>query len=475
MRPFFQNRYISPVITLFLGFQLAGCFFSTYYKKHASFNKAFEEDNLDKAEQLLIKDKKGPKGKERFLYFVNRGVTAHKLGDYEKSNEFLEKAHSFLESVPKDYVGGALSFIINPSITAYKGEDHEKLFVYYYKALNFLFLQEYRNALVECRRLNIKLKQLSDRYGQKTRYKKDAFIHTLMGVIYQANKEYNNAFIAYRNACNVYQEHYQKMFGIHAPGQLKQDLLFTAYQTGLYDQVRYYEKLFGVQYTPPKRGKEEGDVVCFWHNGLGPFKDQWSINFVVVKGAMGAVSFNNEELGLAFPFPMPGDAPQGLEDLKVLRVAFPKYVQRFPLYDKAWVAVDNQKKSFEILEDINAIALKTLKQRMLWEFSKTLLRLAVKKALEHQIGRANAGLGVLSGIVNAATEKADTRNWTTLPHSIYYTRLRLPAGKHDIQFHAHRKKEFYAEETQTETLNVHPFTTTFCVFDSVEVAPIELP
>ena len=50
-----------------------------------------------------------------------------------------------------------------------------------------------------------------------------------MGLIFDANRDYNNAFIAYRNAVDIYQEDYLPLFGLDAPKQLQQDLLRTAY------------------------------------------------------------------------------------------------------------------------------------------------------------------------------------------------------------------------------------------------------
>ena len=54
-----------------------------------------------------------------------------------------------------------------------------------------------------------------------------------MGIIYQSSKDYNNAFIAYRNAVDVYENEYAKMFGMRVPQERKIDLLNTAKWTGL--------------------------------------------------------------------------------------------------------------------------------------------------------------------------------------------------------------------------------------------------
>jgi hypothetical protein len=88
----------------------------------------------------------------------------------------------------------------------------------------------------------------------------------------------------------------------------------------------------------------------------------------------------------------------------------------------------------ELAEDVNKIAFHSLRQRMLQEFGKGLLRAALKKATEHSLRKEDERLGAVIGIVNAITEKADTRNWQTLPHSIYYSRVPLKEGVNPVKF-----------------------------------------
>jgi uncharacterized protein len=74
------------------------------------------------------------------------------------------------------------------------------------------------------------------------------------------------------------------------------------------------------------------------------------------------------------------------------------------------------------------------------ELSKSLLRIAIKKAAEYKVKKQNKLLGKIVEGIGFATEKADTRNWQTIPHSIYYTRLRLHEGAHRITFKAFSEK-----------------------------------
>jgi len=280
------------------------------------------------------------------------------------------------------------------------------------------------------------LQQLSDKYDSDKKYKRDAFVHLLMGIIYEADKDYNNAFIAYRNAYDIYQDDYTVLFEMEAPPQLKEDLLRTSLLSGLQSEHEFYKNEFDrldYQYNPP----DGGDLVFFWHNGLSPIKSEWSINFVIHRKD-NWVTFVNEEYNLSFPFNLSDHNEKdkdGLADLEVFRVAFPKYVERPVYYKKASITSNGNTISLEPIEDINKIATQVLQQRMTLELSRALVRAALKKVTEYQMRKENKALGSLFGIINAITEKADTRNWQTLPHSIYYSRVSMKLGTNEVTLH----------------------------------------
>ncbi|HRI78504.1 MAG TPA: hypothetical protein PLR06_03130, partial [Cyclobacteriaceae bacterium] len=409
---------------------------ATYYQSNIGFNQEFEKGDLERAlKTLRTKSSGDATGKKQFLFEVNNGLLLSLLGRYEESNHYFEKAFIYGEDYHINYLNEAASYLTNPNFTAYKGEDHEHLMLLYFKALNYLKMDKTEEALVECRRLNIRLQQLTDRYESETKYRKDAFIHTLMGIIYDAEKDYNNAFIAYRNAVEVYQDDYQRLFKLNAPEQLKADLLRTAWLSGMMDELASYKKQFGMEdyeYKP----HEGGDLVFFWHNGLSPVKVEWGINFFITRRG-DWITFTNPELGLSFPFNISGYDERdrrGLSNLEVFRVAFPKYVERREYYTSSAIDFDGQRYPLQLLEDVNQVAFKCLDERMTLELSKALIRVALKKASEYQLRKEDRMAGSLLGVINAITEKADTRNWQTLPHSILYTRIPLHTGTNQVAF-----------------------------------------
>lgn len=444
-----------------------------YHAKQIKFQRLFLASKWEEADAILAKDKKAEKSKNRLLYYFDRGLVAHLRGRYQESNHFFEQAYLTHENFLTRPIDEVLVFLINPTVTEYKGEAHEVLLLHYYKALNFLQLGQYEAALVECRRLSIKLNQLSDKYGGSKDYRRDAFIHTFMGLVYQANHDYNNAFIAYRNAVEIYQEDYQHLFGLQIPAQLKKDLIYTAYKVGFYEQVAHYKQLFKLSYNPEKE-PGSSDVVFLWNNGLGPVKDEWSIKFTLIRRG-GVIFFENKDQGLVFPFPLPADRKEGagLSTLKFVRVAFPVYKNRPLLYDHAIVTTDqSSQQPLELLEDVNAISFCILKQRMVSELSKVLLRIALKQAAAHQVQKANPLLGVMLSGVNFLTEKADTRNWQTLPHSIYYTRVRLPEGNHSIGFSASSRRYPWARKHQELDICLQKGKTAFQIVNTPYTIPV---
>jgi len=466
-KPAIRRRVVSFCTSIFL---LTSFSCANYYAQHYDFNKEFERGDLQKALATLQKNTDDERGKTRFIHFANQGLLLSILGQYDESNAALEKAFLFGEDYRVNYFHEAASYFTNPNFTVYKGEDHEHLMVLYFKAINFLKMNRPEDALIECRRLNIRLNQLSDKYTSEKKFQQDAFVHTLMGIIYQSTGDYNNAFIAYRNAVNVYEGTYDSLFGIVVPEQLKIDLLNTAYWTGFNAEFEEYKIKFSKEdYVP---AKPEAELVFFWHNGLGPIKDEWSVNFAINPSGDNAVVFTNDMLGFSFPYEVKEKEDQSrLTSLQLFRVAFPRYLERPTYFSSAVIeSSDSVTYPLELSEDISKVAFLSLKQRMFQEFSKGLLRAALKKATEQSIRKDDERLGALIGLMNVITEQADTRNWQTLPHNILYARVPLKEGANDIRF--------TMQSVDTKGPVTYPFTyqakkgqTLFHTFSSLEALP----
>ena len=215
-------------------------------------------------------------------------------------------------------------------------------------------------------------------------------------------------------------------------------------------------------------------MIFFWNNGLGPVKDEWSINFFIVRGKGGLVTFVNEEYGFSFPFMLDKGADNSttFSDLKFVRVAFPKYRERKPYYRKAGMIASHKEYPLELAQNINEIAFKTLEDRMIRELANSLLRLAFKQAAEKAVSKKAENLGALLSIVNALSEKSDTRNWQTLPYSISYARIPLPSGENTVEFKSLSPGKS-RENVLSFKFNINKGGTIFRMFHTLDSIPLE--
>jgi len=428
---------------------IAGC--ATFYNKTQSVQKSISSGNFEQAKKLLDKDKKWASNNHKVLYFMNQGMVHFNLGDYKKSNEYLNMADLYYEDYRKNFGYEALALVTNPMTKPYKPEDFEVIMVHFYKAMNFIGLNNYESALVECRRINLRLLQFNENYKEnKNKYARDAFAHNLMGIIYQATGDYNNAFIAYRNSLEIYESDYTELFGTKAPKQLKIDLINSARKMGFHNEVIFYENKFG--FKAEETPSNTGDLVFFWMNGFGPVKSEWGINFTNMGVKGDAVLFGNDELGFTFPLVISNRSSAekaAFSKLSVIRIAIPKYLERKPVAQQAILTTSKGNIQLELAQDINAIAFQCLQDRMAREIGNTLLRFATKKVVEELARSQNKNAGTIVNLVNAMTEKADTRNWQSLPYSISYARVALPEGNHDVQI-----VQTGARFNQTDKINV---------------------
>jgi uncharacterized protein len=443
---------ILPAIML-----LAAC--ATYYQKSQVLMEAVYAGNYKEADKIIDKGKLRKQKRNKLLYYLNKGTILFMDGQPEESNKYFQQADYFIEDFQKNYAAKAATLLVNPTLETYEGESYEKIMVHYYTVLNYLQMNKLDEALVECKRMQIKLTRITDYYKGKNKYKDDAFVHLLTGIVYDAQNDYNNAFIAYRNAYKTYNEVYATELNTPVPAQLKYDLVRTAVLTGFTQEAEDYKKEFGLENYDPRK-EPRSSLVTFWNNGYSPVKDQWSINFSVIPAGDGWVNFTNWDLGLNFPFYVGGDT-KSLTSLNFIRVAFPKYISRLPVTRSAVISIDSVgvEAKLQVAENLDKIAYVSLKDRMLKEMGEALLRLALKQVAAAQLRKENELAGAALSIAGAISEQADTRNWQTLPNTISYSRIMLNAGTFAGKFKTEKQDMPF-------TATVRKNATTFKLFQS---------
>ena len=441
---------------MLLAVLLASC--ATYNQQVQGYYSSLRSGDYTNAAKELDKNKLLKKDRNRLLYLLERGKVSHLMGQWDSSNTYFNEADLLMETARTSAKDIALGNLLNPMMKTYKAEDFETYLVHYYKAINYLQLGETDEALVEARRISLRIYAQEDKVGNKNKYKDDAFSLMVQGIIYEKGGDVNNAFISYRNAADVFLASKDDYYGIAMPDQLKKDLLRTAYLNGFMDELGRYERLLNTTYhnedKPPG-----GELVLFWENGSAPVKGQQDLFFSLFKNAGGGFFFADANNAFSVPFDFSSGYSSDnikLENLRSFRVALPKYEAVQPVYTGAVAQSGSVNVKLEAAEDVNNLAFATLRERMLRELSSTLTRLAIKKLAEAAIrppdrkdsdGKAKSeeqrkkenkedatreAIALGLQLFNFASEKADTRNWQSLPHTIYYARIPLQQGENNI-------------------------------------------
>lgn len=381
---------------------LAGC---------ATFSETIQSTERSLAQQqpklaLAEYEKRKPGSADQVLYLMNRGMLLRMAGDYEQSTRELEEAKKLIDNLRAVSLREqALSFAVNDATTSFVGEDFEQVMVHAYLALNYLEQRRLDAARVEALQADLLLRQIAP--GSLVRpYAEDAFTRYLTGIVYEDQREWSDAMIAYRKAHEAYQGQLER-FGVALPEPLKHDLIRLADRMGLDQEAERYRKSFGIKDTLSAAALlERGEVILTVHAGLAPAKREHAVTVV------------NPSTG------------------RLLRLALPQYHSRGHPFAYARVSVESQSATTSRVASIDAIAIKSLESRMPAITARALARMIAKDSMAKAAssgdrgssGQALAGLAI--NIAAVLSERADTRSWFTLPGEIHLARLSLPAGSY---------------------------------------------
>lgn len=201
--------------------------------------------------------------------------------------------------------------------------------------------------------------------------------------------------------------------------------------------------MFNLNYENQAKA-EGGELILFWENGLAPVKREANFFFSLNKDGEGNFAFTDPGGTWHIPFYTYNDTNSNklnVDDFRSLRVAFPAYEEQPLYYRNAFIDINDTSYSFEIAQNINALAATTLKERFVKEMSIALSRLVIKKLAEEAARpkkddknkNEKEAVAVALQVFNFVSEKADTRNWQSLPHTIFYTRIPLRKGRNTIR------------------------------------------
>ncbi len=412
-----KSLFTRILLVLLVGLFASSCAHSV--KHYPQINESLLNHDYDSAYNLIQENKETYGEKNAALYYLEEGIVAHYGSQYEQSNQSLSKAESIMEDLfTKSVSKQAASFLINDNTIPYRGEDFENAMVNMFMALNYVGLGLWEDALVEARKVDNKLNVINARYeeGKGNVYNEDAFIRFLMGVLYEAGGEINDAFISYRKAEDIYANDYSRNYGMSLPPLLLENLLSSAQAMDFHDEMAEIQQKYpGVAYTDPAEKAKMAEIYVIHHNGLGPEKveNTWTV-------------------------PMP--------DAYVATVAYPSFEKRNYQISHGEITLNStgsgtaHRFSTVLMEGIGSIAVMNLDNRLTRIKAKAIARATAKYAATSVAAKVAEDQGgfliglaakIAGNIAAVATESADIRHWRLLPAEIRVGKIVVPPGEYE--------------------------------------------
>jgi len=397
----------APAVVLAGAFLFSACAGPSQASKKA-LNAQLAAGDFDGAASSLQKAKLTQYGpKNAVLWHLDMGTVLHHAGKYKDSDQHFDQAELRMQELfTKSVTKHAAMVVLNDNTVPYAGEPFERALLHVFRALNWTFMGKPEEALVEARKVEQYLEELHDLRGKKSVYKDDAFARYLDHLLYEDLGHEDDARISLQAALKAY-EWYARDYKVPAP---KFDL---------------------------KRPAEDGEVVFIHYNGPAPRKVSKTLQVAWGRGlaALNAETGEDEELARA------RNAIRAGFTGSQITISYPDYVQDPFSIQGSVVKAGGAEAGSLLMEDIAAIAMKDLRDRVALTQSRAIARAAVKYVLAKAAGdkvREKYGKGwgdvaqALASGAAAALEVADTRAWNAAPAQIRMARLRLPPGKHDV-------------------------------------------
>lgn len=376
-----------------------GC--ATYQGKVSDSLRFIQNGQFDKANSKLEALANTVDG-DQLVYLLDYGTSLQLSKKLKESNSIYIKADKLADSL--DYhsasrIAGSLA--LSEEMIQYKGDTFEKIFINAMLALNFLELNQLDEALVEARRMNekyIKIRQQEEKLHQ---LQQNVFGKYLSAMIWEADGKYDDAFIAYAEAEKI---------DASIPS-LPSDLIRVAKKSRRMDSYQNYKKKYPeVEENPKWYDKNSGELVVIYQQGWGPKKE-----------------FNPEDY------------------------RFPKLVPTYSKTQKVQLTLNTQNTYIsQPLYNVEKAAIQTLRDDYAYIIAKRMGSFVTKKVLADQVRQKNETLGLLTDIVLQVSDRADLRQWSTLPQTIQIIRVPLSSGQYQISLQGLDSFSNVTEENVTD-------------------------
>lgn len=363
---------------------LSAC--ATHSNQMGPIRRELEQSNCEVALKELDKIAT-PETDDQLLYLMEYGSALQICKQYDKSNQVFQQADQLSEKL--DYISVSrvtAATLLNEQALQYKGDKFEKQFLNALAALNYIEVGKPDEAMVEVRRINEKIKKMADE--EKQPYVLNSFASYLAGLIYETDRQYDDACISYKDSYNLDSSFVPvKLDMLTACWRAKRPMEYAE----LLKKTSATEE--DIKFSKRKIDKKKREVILVFLQGWGPQK-------AVEHGAR------------SFARLIPSMSRTKKLQVNLNNMIENPSVQASPLLSQTVYNVE--KSAIATLEaDVNSLAARRLGARV------------AKEVVADQIRQKDKALGDIAWLVMVASERADLRNWSLLPESIQVLRLQV--------------------------------------------------
>lgn len=338
--------------------------------------------------------------------------------------------------------------------------------------------------------------------ANKLHYKDDAFGHYLSGLFFELANDKDSARISYQRAAETYRNGYAKQYtlGKQPSQQAWYDVAKIMKLDRDYQWRRISRKHLNneLQQKLSKLKTAPAELIIIQDLGTMPRRkqmnfrmtlDSYSQSLVLEPMPVGSFTDINEQLrwfqmlyadtgvfdivqnysvgnigtvaagavSKRIPIgPMWGTV-ESLNMVKALeygvRIAVPYYPPLKENFVKTELHINGQAKSLLMTGNaINKIALQEQIRTANREIKASLTRELVKAVAAQKVADEAGPYGGLLKLANFTTASTDTRNWSTLPAEIRFTRIELPEGEHQIELKTYLSNGQMISQHKTVTI-----------------------
>ena len=341
--------------------------------------------------------------RDNLLYQLDYAAVLHEGGQYAQSDSRFDAAQRRMDELFAQSVSGHVGrYLINDLTIPYQPAAYERVLTHYYRAMNFLSQEDVNGALVEANRAVFFLDHLPPRVSDL--WQNEPFTQYFMSLVFETAGKRDDARIARSRAAR-------------SNPQAIETLAWKRDIPNDWGEVVLVHANGKVPLKKSKTFQVAWDDVWLWIND--PQEDEKSVSPQVQNAITSGLLGNS--VTVAYPV---------LED------------QPFEIAASEAITVQGEVYPTQLLGDIAGAVRSDLKINETGTLMRMALRAAAKRVAAVQAKQAAAAAakdssagelaGLFVNILGAATEKADTRQWFTLPAQFRLTRFYVPAGTQNI-------------------------------------------